>query len=283
VLHNQRKQERRLREREAAGGSFWTDEFSDQLRTKLHHLMRDQDSSGTTHDIARGLILRDEGWRDLGTGHRGSVADFETYVVDADDEMMPTVIEAWHAALKARAQAGEIQVWRLLETFSTSVNELLQLHRVSFELSAGEMIPFSSRELHVEVVIPTLALLASDDQWAATETAYRAALAELSGGDPADAVTDAGTALQEALTAAGAEGKNLGALIISASKKKILGGHDTPFLLSLEKAMSWVSADRSNTGDAHNSKPALQEDAWLAVHVVGALILRLSKGTPRNS
>jgi hypothetical protein len=38
-----------------------------------------------------------------------------------------------------------------------------------------------------------------------------------------------------------------------------------------------VSADRSERGDAHLVKESDSDDAWLVVHVVGALILRLEK------
>lgn len=40
--------------------------------------------------------------------------------------------------------------------------------------------------------------------------------------------------------------------------------------------MDWVSADRSERGEAHKSGSDDRADAWLAVHVVGALILRLA-------
>ena len=41
--------------------------------------------------------------------------------------------------------------------------------------------------------------------------------------------------------------------------------------------MHWVSADRSEMGDSHKAETTLtRDDAWLTVHVVGALILRLA-------
>lgn len=43
-----------------------------------------------------------------------------------------------------------------------------------------------------------------------------------------------------------------------------------------------MSADRSQTGDAHHASDANLDDAWLIVHVAGALILRLSKGGSRG-
>lgn len=52
------------------------------------------------------------------------------------------------------------------------------------------------------------------------------ALGEISNGKPGDAITDAGTALQETLTALGCDGNNLGALIKSAKAKGLLAAHD---------------------------------------------------------
>jgi diacylglycerol kinase len=51
---------------------------------------------------------------------------------------------------------------------------------------------------------------------------------------------------------------------------------------AIESVMHWVSADRSTSGDAHQVGSAAIEDAWLTVHIVGALILRLA-GSPRGS
>jgi hypothetical protein len=50
---------------------------------------------------------------------------------------------------------------------------------------------------------------------------------------------------------------------------------------ALEKIIDWVESDRSEKGDAHNARPATREDAWLTVHIVGAVILRLT-GEPRT-
>jgi hypothetical protein len=161
------------------------------------------------------------------------------------------------------------------------VSILLREHRISFELSKSEMIPFSSLEMHVSVVQPALSLLASGEGWESVETAYRSSLAELSKGEAADAVTDAGTALQEALKLLGCEGNALGPLISSARQKGVLSSHDVPMTEAISKIANWVSADRSVTGDTHNADPARTEDAWLIIHVVGALLVRLNRQTAR--
>jgi hypothetical protein len=51
---------------------------------------------------------------------------------------------------------------------------------------------------------------------------------------------------------------------------------------AIEKAMHWVAADRSEMGDAHHATQATREDAWLIVHVVGAVMVRLASGQQRT-
>lgn len=74
----------------------------------------------------------------------------------------------------------------------------------------------------------------------------------------------------------GADGNALGPLIASAQRKGIILGHDQALLETVARAASWVSADRSQVGDAHSVSAATREDAWLTVHIVGAVLLRLS-------
>jgi hypothetical protein len=269
-----------IEKREANGESFWTESFAKDVRVRIHQVM-DLLSLGYV-DIdqeARRLILFDEGWTFLTAANVGTISDYRKYLATGPDDMIPTVLEAWYQAATKR----EVQMrtgGSAHTDFEKILNSLFREHRISFEMVKGEMIPFSSRELHVQVVEPTLRLL-SDPVWNAVEIAYQKALTELSRGDAADAVTDAGTALQEALTMLGCDGNALGPLIKSAKQKKILSAHDTPMLEAIEKVFHWVSADRSASGDGHNSAPAEVEDAWFIVHVVGAILVRLSKQTAR--
>jgi hypothetical protein len=158
---------------------------------------------------------------------------------------------------------------------------LLREYRVSYELNGGEMVPFSSRELHVAVVDPALRLLTASPRWEGVERSYRKALEALSRDDAAGAITDAGTALQEALILLGCSGNALGPLIKSARSKALFTAHDARMLDAIDRVLNWVSADRSNTGDAHNATPAAIEDAWLTIHIVGAVLVRLGAETPR--
>lgn len=278
-LHNQRRRLADRATREANGESFWTAEFSTPARTRLAHMLEGWEDSDTLKRLARDMILKDEALNFLASPRYGEEYDFDKYLEACDSQMVPTVLEALSLATvhDDYYPGGE---WARSQ-WESGVNAILERERISFELTKSEMVPFTSRELHVEVVQPALALLANPG-WADVELAYRAALAELSRGEGANAVTDAGTALQVALEKAGATGNALGPLIVSARKKNILAAHDGKLAEVILAAATWVSADRSITGDAHNVAPASSDDAWLTVHVVGALLLRLSRNAPRS-
>lgn len=153
------------------------------------------------------------------------------------------------------------------------VNNVLEDHRVAFRLVDAEVVPIESDELHNEVVIPTLRLLVGG-RFTKAHTAYLEALKQLPS-NPPNAITDAGTALQETLAALDCTGNSLGPLIKSARSRGLLAPHDAKLADGIEKFLQWASANRSEIGDGHNVSDASREDAWLMVHIVGALILKL--------
>jgi hypothetical protein len=161
------------------------------------------------------------------------------------------------------------------EHFWNTVNAALREHRISFELVGDTMIPFASKELHTEIVVPTMRLLSGRVGWDKVESAYQDALREIADGKPADAITDAGTALQEAFVTLGCLGNSLGVLAKSARSKGLFAPHDVLMTETLHKLVDWVSADRSEKGDVHQAREPSVDDAWLTVHIVGAIILRL--------
>ncbi|KAA0961864.1 hypothetical protein FQ142_00485 [Microbacterium sp. ANT_H45B] len=292
-LYNRRKQLRAIEEREQQGESFWTESFAEETRNRVQLVMR-SGVGGGFYDVADAAV--EVLLADLGRLALYPIGDptqqFFRYLGECDDEMVPSVIEAfgqgYARSFENNAQRQEfsrgvppqehlIPIDALLVS---AINRVLAEDRIAFEFIDGEMVPFSSRELHAEVVRPALQLIALQG-WERVEKSYQAALSQLSRGEAANAITDAGTALQEALSHLGAEGNQLGDLTTSARKKGIIASHDVPMLQTIEKACRWVSADRSNTGDAHNADEATSEDAWFTVHVVGAIILRLSSGTQR--
>lgn len=85
------------------------------------------------------------------------------------------------------------------------------------------------------------------------------------------------------LTAIGCIGNALGPLIKDAKKQGLLAPHDARLDQAITDVMEWVSADRSQSGEAHHVSNASVEDAWLIVHILGAVILRLASGPPRSA
>jgi len=195
--------------------------------------------------------------------------------------MMPSVLEAVVVAVRSaerdyRNSYGGWSNWE--SSFVTAVNDVLQQERVGWTMQDdGQMVELNSMELHAEVIEPVLKLL-HNSTYANVDSAYKKALDELADGHPDDAITDAGTALQEMLRALGCEGKNLGALLSSAKAKHLLAAHDTPLTTAIEKVIDWVGADRSQLGDSHVVGSPTRADGWLAVHIVGSLIVRLAVG-----
>jgi hypothetical protein len=218
------------------------------------------------------------------------------YVSDATDAECLDIIESWIQAVglvDEQVRDGSLGyvspdylasiVGLSVEPYRRRINEVLDDHDVAWQLVGAEMMPRSSLAMHATVVEPVFALTTGDARLGAVEKAYQAALRELKpGGDPPDAITDAGTALQEMLLAAGANGAALGALLADARRQGLLGPKDSDLVAGIEQIGVWVAAERNERGDAHRgASPATKEDAWLVVRVAGALILRLAAGGRR--
>ena len=210
----------------------------------------------------------------------------------ATNEQLLSLIEAEHEALTALAAqpigqspyysgAGPFWLEKIAaapDEFRSEVNRILEAHIVAFQLHQNSrLVPVQSHEMHNAVFAPTLYLLLSQAQFAAAEKAYQKALVELRNGDAGDAITDAATALQEVLTAIGCTGNALGDQLKLARNTGVLKGNDTPLTEAIGKTVEWVSAKRGQ-GEAHRGDPDIDmSDAWMVVHVVGALIIRLSE------
>ena len=282
MLHSKRVRLAARAEREAAGESFWTDIFEDPLRIKiLHYIDLLSNGRANFNSNARTQILVSEGLQYLTRVGLNTTDDFRNYLLQCPDEMVPTVIEAWVIAAANPDNQRELESYEADAIFSSVIKSLLLEHRISYDLVDGLMIPKDSQALHVGVIEPVLKLITTSGDWTATEKPFLEALRELAANHPSDAITDAGTALQAALTSVGCKGNALGPLIKSARLMGIFGAHDEPMLEGIDRILNWVSADRSNNGDSHKSSSASSDDAWMIVHIVGAIILRLSKGVQR--
>lgn len=213
---------------------------------------------------------------DAGTPHR----DITQYILtaSASGSEMVDIIEAWFGAMgELMLDSYYLGFTEVKESFTNSVNEVLDDDDIAYQLVDDKIVPRDSMVLHAKVVQPALSLLRENTTLAGVEKAFQNALSEMKpGGDPADAITDAATALQEMLQAAGATGNALGPLLMSARRKGLLGPHDSKLSEGVEKIGEWLSAERSIRGDAHRgASDADRADAWLAIHVAGALIARL--------
>jgi hypothetical protein len=300
-LYQDRRRERIKAERLAAGQALeFTKSLSKEVRTKISWAMLDSVPSrieGSPYspdwdDVGSRIqrILFKKWGRTTGlTNHVGieRKADVSSYLInDATDEEALDMIEAWFDAVvdAVREVVSDVirfapdwngVVERSFDAYRKEVNRVLDLHDVGYQIVGTEVVERESMAMHANVVEPALALLHGAPRLAGVESAFQDALRELKpGGNPADAITDAGTALQEMLVAAGAQGNALGPLMKDAVKREILRPYDA-------KLVDWVSASRSDRGDAHSSSEASSPDAWLVVHVVGALILQL-EATPRQ-
>jgi hypothetical protein len=277
MLHSLRRRLQDAEEREAAGQSVWADGFNERVRNRLEHVFRNSQahspSFGTwfPYSEARRMILEQEGLRWLVSSSYTDDYDFHEYFRSCDDAMFPTLVEAIAFTLQGSNA----------KTFARNANEVFAQERVGWEIIDGRMVKINSKELHGAAVEPAIRLLHKEG-FEAADQQYRDALEELAQGKAADAITDAGATLQEVLEALGCEGNQLGDLARSARKKELLGAHDTPLVDAIERTIHWVAADRSEMGDTHHATQATREDAWLIVHVVGALVVRLAAGQPRT-
>lgn len=271
MLFSRRRRERALQEREQGGESLWTEHFDVETRTKLLYAIHD--SVGTGHarlyfDWVRSTLVRSHGLPSL-AGYGDPDADVKGFLLNAPDELVPDVIEAFAQAFSNDQLNFNAGNYHSSGTFVFRCNRVFREQRIAFDLVGVEMVPFESQELHVAVVVPALRLLASAGGLEKVEAAYQDALREISEGNAGDAITDVGTALQELLSALGCQGNQLGDQIRDAQGKGLFDSQDA-------KLLNWISAERSAAGDNHLVSSATVRDAWLAVHVVGAVIVHLA-------
>ena len=293
MSYGRRRRLEAIENAEAEGMSFWTDELDTRTRARLYHEVKMLIDSVDWLDLAsiiRYRTLSQEGLVKLSDhvfAHNDQM-DILYGILDQDDSIVLALIESTVSLPEYfdsdpflsvefdLHDSREIRnVTPFLSRFAERVRTIFREHRVNCDLVENRFVPFNSRVSHENVVVPALSLLGSRKDFERVEVTYQKALEEIHGGSPEDAITDAATALQEALVALGCEGNRLGPLAKSARKRAVITAYD-------KKLIEWVSADRSNMGDAHNASPASTEDAWLVVHVVGALILRIAGGPMRG-
>ncbi|MFF2348089.1 hypothetical protein [Pseudarthrobacter sp. NPDC058119] len=275
ALFSERKRLKALAVAEASGQSFWTEDIAVEARTKIAHLfsacsgLADDYNFDLHHIVTRRVSV------DLGINLR--TLDFNSLSQTEEVDLFLTFVEAAHLTLEDSRRSD------LAPQFAEAVNRIFNSHRVAYKLipEGSQIIELDSLELHNAVVDPVIKLLYGEPKLDRAQAAYMAALKQISHHEAANAITDAGTALQETFKALGVPGKVLGDQIKAVRASGLLAGRDAPMLESVVKALEWVASERNQNGDGHNVTDATLDDAWLIVHVVGALIVRLA-GTPRS-
>ncbi|MFJ4229901.1 hypothetical protein ACIPYV_20230 [Paenarthrobacter nicotinovorans] len=274
-LFLERKRLKALEVAEAAGQSFWTEDIPVEARTKVAYAI--DACSGLVYDFNYDLhaVITRRVCVDLGINMQ--TVDFDALSKMKDAGRFLSFVEATHLALEDSRRPD------LAPAFAQEVNKVFNAHRVAYKLvdEGSQIIELDSLELHNAVVEPVIKLLYGEARLDRAQEAYMAALKQISHHDAANAITDAGTALQETFNALGVPGKVLGEQIKAVRSTGQLAGRDAPMLESVVKAMEWVASERNQNGDGHKVTNATLDDAWLIVHVVGALIVRLA-GTPRT-
>jgi hypothetical protein len=273
VLPSQRKRRAARDAREAKGERLWLEEVPPAARVKIAGLWEAvQESSGDRQSFARGVgrILRMQG------GHNVYSTDSHELIRASSSELALDIIGAFCLHVSSHVLAR-----RYSDEAESMINETLEDFCVAYRLVDHEVVPIESDELHADVVVPALRLLVGE-KFAKAHQAYVEAIKEIPA-SPSNAITDAGAALQETLTALGCQGNALGPLIADGRRRGVFAAHDATLTNGLVSILSWASADRSEKGDGHHVTDASRGDAWLMVHVVGALIVRLVDPEKRGS
>jgi hypothetical protein len=150
------------------------------------------------------------------------------------------------------------------------------------EIRAASIRDHQLRATHSDALGPVFALLAGRPAVLDAARAYREAVEAMEDPKPRpkSAITAAARALQEMLKAMGAQGNSLGPLFHDARSKGFFEPHDVKLAAALDSLVDWVNADRSQRGDAHIETDPGPHDGWLAIRVVGALLLRLEATMP---
>ena len=290
MLFGRRKRLEDILKAEAEGRSFWTSTLDDNARYKLYYIIQGIESQfekAGPHSSewnflvqARQFTLRDLGLPQLSnSNYYDPIKDAYQAILEAEISTVFSLLEAIIVIIEAMYHVGNEHLKKRLNRIpkiSEDICEILREHRINFDLVNGSFIPLESRHMHDSVVVPTLTFLGKNNKYFKVEEAYEKALIQLHNGSPDDAITNASTALEKMLLSLGCTGNSLGSLTNSAMKRRIISSYDKKFI-------DWVSADRSTIGSAHSVNSASTEDAWLTVHVVGAIILRICGGPLRSS
>jgi len=177
-------------------------------------------------------------------------------------------------------QPGTVPEYNL-DAFMEVLNDRLLYSRVDWVFEDDRFQERGNYLLHSELLRPATILLGDDPTYKTVSDAFQSALTRLSKGETDVALTQAATALQEFFRALGVEGNSVSDQLDKAQRAKVISGADRSLMKPL---IDWVNADRSDRGNAHRHREGdvTKADAWLMMHVVAALMVRLSNKEPRD-
>lgn len=278
VFYSERARLRELEQREAAGENVWIDYFPRQSLMKIGQIWMflQADIEGGYGPSMSGLLVN-LFLRDLGEPPIAK-QPHELPQVATDLRPADPVLNLIEGICEVTQTHSSLDV----NDVAAELNAIMHSYRIAYKLIDGQIVPFRSDPVYSSTIEPTVRLLIGK-RFAPAQSAYLKALQEIRVNDPGDAIVDAGVALQETFTSLGYEEGTLGRQLVLAKKSGLLSGHDVPLGKALEAAITWASADRSETGSAHKVTNATLDDAWLTIQIVGALILRLAADAPRST
>lgn len=287
-LPSELRRRRELSTKESAAGPQWRDDCPVDVGRKVAAILRE------TTNAAERVLARADRHRRIGTAH-GSFEVDAAGVLDGDgtdDERLDVVAAVLYAidALRDDEEPVQVQVgWNEewvpptydVNGFVATVNDILLGARVDWSWDASKFQQRGNHVLHAEVVKPASTFLDLKPQFARASAGFEAALTRLSENQPAVAITDTATAVQEFFRALGVEGGSISDQLNGAATAGVISQEDRRLLKPI---VDWVNADRSSRGNAHQFRDddASKADAWLAIHVAAALIVRLANEEPRN-
>ena len=283
-----REYRRRMNEREDKGESLWTESLDDAARIKLVHVInRFMNDDHLRYDLEEQLpkiiqiINYQIGIMSLSSAFNFRAKSTHEEVVGAilndgcKEEIIFSLLEAFwdivpHYPTSFSASPRDI--------YANSIRSILEDHRVSYDFVEGNIIPRGEQEMHVEVVVPAITLLSGRSDFEDVERNYMEALTSIREQRFDDAVTNAASAVEATLRIldCGDTQTPLAKRGAMAIERNLLAPHDRGLL-------GWITATRGSEGDAHGQgSHTARADAWLVVHVAGALILRLVDGPNRG-
>ncbi|KQQ26897.1 hypothetical protein ASF54_13225 [Frondihabitans sp. Leaf304] len=161
------------------------------------------------------------------------------------------------------------------------VNDFLLAARVEWHFDEGHFTPRGNSVLYAEVVKPASVLLDADPKFLSASAGFQAAITRLAENKPDVAITDAASSVQEFFRSLDVQGNSISNQLDNAQKAGVITAYDRHLLKPI---VDWTNSDRSERGNAHHHREgdASKSDAWLAVHVAAALMVRLSNEEPRN-